>query len=144
MCNLSFATGIFPDAMKIAKVIPIHKTESTDELSNYRPISLLPRLSKIPEKLLDERFEKFISKSNILSYCQFGFRTDRSPIIAITNLFEKIPNSFDSAVTVISVFIDLKKAFDTIDHTILPQKLNHCGIRGIAKQWVSSYLTHRK
>ena len=144
ICNLSFATGIFPDAMKIAKVIPIYKTGAKGEFNNYRPISLLPQFSKILEKLFDDRLEQFISKNNILTDCQFGFRTGRSSTMAIVNFMEKITNSLDDMKAVISVFIDLKKAFDTIDHTILLQKLNHYGIRGIVNQWICSYLTYRK
>ena len=144
ICNLSFATGIFPDAMKIAKVIPIYKTGAKDEFNNYRAISLLPQFYKILEKLFDDRLEQFICKNNILTDCQFGFRTGRSSSMAIVNLIEKITNSLDNMKAVISVFIDLKKAFDTIDHTILLQKLNHYGIRGIVNQWICSYLTYRK
>ena len=144
ICHLSFATGIFPYAMKIAKIIPIYKTGAKDEFNNYRPISLLPQFSKILEKLFDDRLEQFICKNNILTDCQFGFRTGRSSSMAIVNLMEKITNSLDNKKTVISVFIDLRKAFDTIDHTIPLQKLNNYGIRGIVNQWVCSYLTHRK
>ena len=85
ICNLSLATGIFPDAMKIAKVIPIYKTGAKDEFNNYRPISLLPQFSKILEKLFDDRLEQFICKNNILTDCQFGFRTGRSSSMAIVN-----------------------------------------------------------
>ena len=73
ICNLLFATGIFSDAMKIAKVIQIYKTGAKDEFNNYRPISLLPQFSKILEKLFDDRFEKFICKNTIITDCQFGF-----------------------------------------------------------------------
>ena len=86
ICNLSFAIGIFLDAMKIAKIIPIHKTEAKVEFNNYRPISLLPQFSKILEKLFDDRLEQFICKNNILTDCQFGFRTGRSSSMAIVNL----------------------------------------------------------
>ena len=130
--------------MKIAKVIPIYKTVAKDEFNNHRPILLLPQFSKILKKLFDDRFEKFICKNNILTDCQFGFQTGRSSSMAILNLTEKISNYLDNMKAVISVFIDLKKAFDTIDHTILLQKLNHYGIRGIVNQWECSYLTHRK
>ena len=143
-CNISFATGIFPDEMKIAEIIPIYKTGAKDEFNNYRPISLLSQFSKFFEKLFDDRLEQFICRNNILTDCQIGFRTGRSSSMAIVNLMEKITNSFDNKKAVISVFIDLKKAFDTIDYTILLQKLNHYGIRGIVNQWVCSYFTHRK
>ena len=137
ICNLSFATGIFPDAMKIAKVISIYKAGIKHESNNYRPISLLPQFSKILEKLFDDRFKKKC-KNNILKDCQFGLKTGRSSSMAIVKLMEKITNSLDNTKAVISVFID------TIDQTILLQMLNHYGIRGIVNQWVSSYLTHRK
>ena len=127
--------------MKIAKVIPIYKTGAKHKFNNNRPISLLPQFSEIREKLFDDILEQFICKNNILTDCRFGFRTGRSSSMAIVNLMEKITNSLDHMNAVISVFIDLRKAFDTIDHTILLQKLNHYGIRGIVKQWVSSYLT---
>ena len=123
--NHSFVTAIFPDAMKIAKVIPIYKTGAKDEFNNYRPILLLPQYSKILQKLFNDRLETFICRNNILSDCQFGLRTGRSSSKAIVNLMEKVTNSLDNMKAVISVFIDLKKAFDTIDHTILLQKFNY-------------------
>ena len=89
---------------------------------------------KSPIKLFDDRLQKFICKNNILSDCQFGFRTGRSSSMAIVNLAEKITNSLDNTKSVISVFIEPKKAFDTIDHTILLQKLNHYRICGIVNQ----------
>ena len=89
ICNLSFATGIFPDAMKIAKVTPIYKTGAKDEFNNHRPILLLPQFSKILEKLFDDRSEQFIYKINILTDCQFGNQTGRSSSMAIVNLMEK-------------------------------------------------------
>ena len=131
ICNLSFATGIFPDAMKIAKVIPIYRTGAKDEFNNYITISLLPQFSKILEKLFDDRLEQFICKNNILTYSQFGFRTGRSSSMAIVNLMETIKNSLHKMEAVISVFINLKKAFETIDHTILVQKLNHTEYMGL-------------
>ena len=109
ICNLSFTTGIFPDEMKIAKIIPIYKTGAKDEFNNYRPISLLPQFSKILEKLFDDRLQQFICRNNNLTDCQFGFRTGRSSSMAILNLMEKITNSLDNKKTVISVFIDLKR-----------------------------------
>ena len=122
--------------MKIVKVIPIYKTGAKDELNNYRPISLNPQFSKILEMLFDDRLKKFICKNNILTDCQFCFQTGRSSSMAIFYLMEKISNSLDNIKAVISVFIDLKNAFDTIDYTILLQKLNHYGISGIVIQSV--------
>ena len=120
--HLSFATHVFLDSTKIAKVIPIYKTGAKYEFNNYRPISLLPQFSKILEKLFDDRYTKFVRKNNILPDCQFCFRTGRSSSMATVNSMEKIINSLDNTKTVISVFIDLKKALDKIDHTILQSK----------------------
>ena len=83
ICNLSFYSGDFPNAMKIAKVLPVHKNGAKNEFNNYRPISLLPQFSKILEKLFDLRMEKIINKYNILHDCQFGFRAGRSPSMAL-------------------------------------------------------------
>ena len=144
ICNLSFATCIFTNAMKISKVIQILRTGAKDECSNYGSISLLLQFYLISEKLFDDRLETFICRYNILSDCQCGLCTGRFSSMTIVNLMEKITNTLYNTKTVIGVFIDLKKAFDTIDHTILLQKLNHYRIYGIVNQWVSSYLSHRK
>ena len=89
ICNLLFLSGIFLDAMKIARVIEICKAGAKDEFNNYRPISLLSQFSNILEKLFDDRFKKIICRNNILLDCQFGFRTGRSSSMAIVNLVEK-------------------------------------------------------
>ena len=122
ICNLSFYGGDFPNAMKIAKVIPVHKNDAKNEFSNYRPISLLPQFSKILEKLFDLRMEKFINKHNILLDCQLGFRAGRSPSMALLSLIENITTSLDDHKHAVGVSMDIKKAFDTIDHNILLKK----------------------
>ena len=122
ICNLSFYSGDFPNAMKIAKVLPVHTNGAKNELNNYRPISLLSQFSKILEKLFDFRKEKFINKHNILHDCQFGFRAGRSPSMALLSLIENITASLDDHKHAVGVFMDIKKAFDTIDHNILLKK----------------------
>ena len=105
--------------MKIARVIPIFKGGEKNVFTNYRPVSLLPQFSKILEKLFDKRLESFINKNNLLSDSQYGFRRGRSTSMALINLIEEITTSLDNKKSTIGVFIDLKKAFDTIDHTLL-------------------------
>ena len=144
ICNLSFNTGTFPDNMKIAKVIPLYKSGCKNIFSNYRPVSLLPQFSKVLEKLFNKRLDSFITKHNILSKCQYGFRSNRSTSMALIELLEKLTNSIDDKKLTVGVFIDLKKAFDTIDHKLLLKKLEFYGVRGLVLKWVESYLDSRK
>ena len=143
ICNLSFQTGIFPNKMKTAKVIPLYKTGDKHNFTNYRPVSLLSQFSKVLEKLFNSRLDKFINKYNLLSDSQYGFRSNRSTSHALIETVEDITNAIDQKLHSVGIFIDLKKAFDTIHHDILINKLERYGIRGIAKNWVSSYLSNR-
>ena len=140
ICNLSFRDGIFPDKMKLAKVIPLFKSGDKGSFNNYRPVSLLSQFSKIIEKLFDVRLQSFIDKHDLLSNSQYGFRSKCSTSLALMELVEEISSSLDKKNVTIGVFIDLKKAFDTIDHNLLLNKLEHYGIRGLANDWVKSYL----
>ena len=142
--NKSFNTGVFPDSMKTAKVVPIFKSGNKSEFTNYRPISLLPQFSKILEKLFDIRFESFLKKNNVLNESQYGFRSGRSTLMALTEMLEEITTAKDKKMSTVAVFIDLKKAFDTLNHEILVNKLYHYGIRGIVLEWIVSYLSKRK
>ena len=119
ICILSFYSGVFPNAMKIAKVLSVYKNGAKNEFNNHRPISLLPQFSKILEKLFDLRMEKFINKYNILHDCQFVFGAGRSPSMAILCLIENITAPLDAHKHAVGVFVNTKKAFDTIDHNIL-------------------------
>ena len=140
ICNKSFDEGIFPDGMKIAKIIPIFKSGKSDLFTNYRPISLLPQFSKVLEKLFDRRFNDFISNFDILTESQYGFRSGRSTEMALADLVEQITFSLDNKLSTIGIFVDLHKAFDTINHNILLQKLEHYGFRGVVHNWLFSYL----
>ena len=112
--------------------------------SNCRPISILPRLSKVFEKLLYLRLSGFLSKFNILNHHQHGLRQHHSTAMAILELVSNIYEGFENNQYTVGVFIDLKKAFDTVNHGILLDKLNFYGIRGIPLTWLTSYLSHRQ
>ena len=144
ICNKSFTQGVFPDNMKIGKVIPLYKAGDRNVFSNYRPISLLSQFSKILEKLFNERLDKFIDKCNVLNNSQYGFRNKMCTTHALINLVEEISSSLDAKTFSIGVFIDLKKAFDTVNHALLIDKLEFYGVRGPAKVWLKSYLHNRK
>ena len=142
--NESFQTGIFPDKMKLAKVIPLFKKGCVLTASNYRTISLLPIFSKITEKVMYERLYKFLEKYKILYASQFGFRANYSINHALVSLTEAIKNSLDSRKFGCGIFLDFLKAFLTDNHEILLTKLEHYGIRGIVLDWFKSYLSDRK
>ena len=142
--NKSFITGIFPSALKIARIIPIHKKDSKLECGNYRPISILSNLDKILEKLMYKRLYSFLEANNIIYNLQFGFRKNYSTTLALLSLTENINQQVDNGKFGCGIFVDFQKAFDTVDHTILLNKLCHYGIRGKSNDWFKSYLFDRK
>ena len=144
LINRSFSEGVVPDLLKIAKVIPVYKSKENDVLSNYRPISLLPSLSKVYEKVMYKRLYNFLETHNILYQSQYGFRKKHSTIHAVTEFVSNTTQALDNKQSTIAVFLDLSKAFDTIDHNILLTKLKFYGIRGIAHKWFTSYLSNTK
>ena len=144
LINMSIQSGIVPDSLKLAKIIPIYKSKSPGEFSNYRPISLLTSLSKILEKIVHKRLYSFLENECILNPNQFGFRKKHSTIDAVTKFISDITTSLDNKESTIAIYLDLSKAFDTINHTLLLKKLDHYGIRGLPLAWFKSYLENRK
>ena len=143
ICNKSFETNTFPNSMKTAKVIPLYKNGERNRFSNYRPISLLPQFFKILEKLFYVRANNFIEKCSLLNENQYGFRHNRSTSDAILQLVENLTSAIDNKKITVGLYIDLKKAFNTIDHDILLKKMDHYGFRGMVNDWVRSYLSNR-
>ena len=141
--NMSFLTGQFPSVLKIAKVIPIHKKQSKVDYANYRPISLLSNIEKIIEKLMYKRLSNFLDIKNLIYSLQFGFRQKYSNTHALINLTESIRQTLDQSFGC-GIFVDLQKAFYTVDHKILLHKLEFFGIRGVCNVWFKSYLSDRK
>ena len=143
LINRSFTEGIFPTELKLARVVPIYKSGDTAIFSNYRPISILSFFAKIYEKLLYKYLLDFLDANTTMYKHQFGFREKHSTQQAINFLVEKITESWDTGDIVIGVFLDLKKAFDTVSHDILLKKMYAYGIRGNAFKLLKSYLTGR-
>ena len=130
--------------MKIAKVLPLYKATDRQLLSNYRPISLLPTLSKVLEKVVHNKLCRFLKLHDILFESQYGFRKHHSTIHhGVAEYIQHAVNSYDDNKCTISVLLDLSKAFDTINHRMLLYKLKYYGIRGIAYQWFHSYLSNQ-
>ena len=144
ICNKSFLEGCFPDSMKISRIVPIFKAGDKSSLNNYRPISILPQFSKVLERLLENRLLSFVEKNNVLNDNQYGFRRNRSTTIALFYLSLKVSYFLDDKLSALGIFVDLRKAFDTIDHGILLKIVEYMGVRGIDLKCIASYLCNRK
>ena len=142
--NQTLSTGIFPDTLKIAKVIPLYKKGDKALLENYRPISVLPSISKIFERIIFNQINYHFTSHDLYYNGQYGFREKHSTQLAALELIDRITHELDMGNTPINIYIDLSKAFDTLDHTILISKLQHYGITGAALQLLVSYLSNRK
>ena len=141
--NLSLSTNIFPQKWKIATVVPLFKGGNQKDVGNYRPISLLPLPGKLLERIVHNKLSRYLELNELLCDEQCGFRKERSTVHSIVSLTNSLLNAINNSETCIAVFIDLKKAFDTINHGILLKKLEYMGIKGDLLLWITTYLHDR-
>ena len=135
-------TCIFPDKLKIAKVIPLLKKGDDTIFHNYRPISILPAISKMFERVMFCHIHKHFHSNNIYYDNQYGFREKHSTELATLEIIDRIVQELDQSATPLNIYLDLSKAFDTIDHNILLHKLNDYGINGAALDLCKNYISH--
>jgi hypothetical protein len=141
--NFSLTSGIFPQSCKLAKVKPVFKKLDRADPGCYRPISLLPVVSKLIEKVVSEQLNLFLERNNILCNRQYGFRRNKSTKLALIDFINGSIDAMEAGETVVGCFADLSKAFDCVDPAILLEKLASIGISGLALDWLRSYLTNR-
>lgn len=142
--NRCFDDGVYPDSMKLARVVPLYKNGAKEAVSNYRPISIISVFAKVFDEIIYNRLMDFLLKSEVFSDSQFGFLPGRSTIDAISNVMEEVYRSLDENSYAIGLFFDCSKAFDLIQHKYLLETLSSVGIRGTALRLMESYLTNRK
>ena len=138
LINLSIKSGVVPSEWKQAKVVPLFKSGNKDDLDNSRPISILPILSKILEKAVFHQLHSYLSENSLLSPYQSGFHANHSTQLAVTFLTDKIRRHMDKGLLTGAVFIDLKKAFDTVPHDVLLNKLFRYGLQDQPLSWFES------
>ena len=144
LINCSFVTGIFPEYWKLANVIPLFKGGNKNVVGNFRPVSLLPLPSKIIEKIVHDRISTFLENNNLLDIYQGGFRKNQSTINTIAQLTDTIFEGINNRELTLTCYIDMAKAFDTVNHSILVKKLANLGINDKLLNWIKNYLTGRK
>ena len=144
LINRSIGDGVFPDIYKHAMIRPLYKSKDKTSFDNYRPISLLRCMSKLLERIVNDRLVKFFDKNNLFDDRQYGFRKKRSTQDAINDVLGTILEKLNDNQSIYMVLIDLSKAFDVCNHQILKEKLQHYGIRGTMLEWFSTFLSDRK
>jgi len=142
--NQCLINGIFPDILKIARVKSLFKKGDVHDPNNYRPISILPSISKIFEKIIQKQIVQYFDENNLFFESQYGFRSNHSTELAVLELVDHVSSSVDRGETPLSIFIDLSKAFDCLNHNILLQKLKYYGFNDISHRLLESYLSNRK
>ena len=143
ICNLSLATGVFPSDWKNAKVVPVFKAGCKSNVENYRPISVLSIVSKIIERAVHDQMYSYLSLNHFLNPSQSGFRSQYSTATTVIDVEDFILKNMDEGKVTGAIFLDLKKAFDTVNHSLLLNKLKKFGIRDIELNWFKSYLNNR-
>ena len=141
--NKSMSHGKFPNAMKVSEVVPLHKGKSKKIPENYRPISLLVTISKVLEKIIYKRVYDFLHQNGSLYQSQYGFRSNHSTDNAVTELMGDVLKNLENKKHTLTIFLDLSKAFDTLEHDMIYKKLSKYGIRGTCLEWFKSYLSDR-
>lgn len=144
LINECFLRGEFPDALKVARVVPIFKNGSKSDPGNYRPVSILPIISKIFEIAIKNRLLDFMMLNSIIHENQYGFQKNSNTTAACLNLIENIYKNIENKKKAASLFIDVRKAFDSVDHVVLCDKLGKIGLKGIALDLLKNYLVNRK
>ena len=136
-------TGIFHNKLKIAKVLPLFKKDDPTIMHNYRPISLVTAISKLFEKVVFSQLYEYFHKNNLFYDSQYGFFKNHWTEYASMELTDKVLKDIDEKKISLAIFMDLSKAFDTLDYNILIKKLANYGINGTPLEWFTSYLTGR-
>lgn len=144
LVNMSLKKGVFPDCYKIAKIKPLFKKGEKNLPENYRPVSLLPCMSKILESVVKNQVTVYAAENSIISENQYGFQKNLNTTEAIHNLVKNVNHILDDKSHPLAIFCDLSKAFDCVDHCVLIEKLDYYGISGISNRWFTSYLKDRK
>lgn len=144
LINNCFSSGVYPQALKKARVVPVYKAGDKTDVSNYRPISVLPVINTVIERALLNRLLDFFESEKFLYTHQYGFRKRSGTRLALTEIIDMIQLRIDNKDTVTGLFMDLSKAFDCVDHAILLYKLEMAGVRGLALKLLESYLSNRK
>ncbi len=142
--NETINTGIFCDKLKIAKIIPIYKKDDEMQLTNYRPISNLPTISKISENIIFKQLYQFFIDDKLLYNSQYGFREGLSTEYAALELVDRITLEMNNNNTPVNILLDISNAFDTLNHQILLYKLKYYGLDGLSFKLIENYLSNRK